>query len=165
MQLWEGEGERARLRAEYRRQGPISATVEAFARDGLAPADGRWSTRAGRLDRSAARQSVLAAALVRGSSYLDVRAQLPAAGGSWRGLADAYRRYGRGADAAMRRDWNSACRWAERMVPEFLSVAHKTKDTGGSAGPRSSAPLQQRWLAAATLWAHAQWPGPRRGPR
>lgn len=162
MQLWEGEGERARLRAQYRRQGPISATVEAFARGGVAPSDGRWMTRAGRLDRSAARQSVLAAALVRGYCYLDVRAQLPAAGGSWRGFADAYRRYGRGADAAMRRDWNSACRWAERTVPEFLSVAHKTKDTGGSPGPRPSAHLQQRWLAAATSWTHAQWP---RSPR
>lgn len=162
MQLWEGEGERARLRAQYRRHGPISATVEAFARGGVAPADGRWMTRAGRLDRSAARQSVLAAALVRGYCYLDVRAQLPAAGGSWRGFADAYRRYGRGADAAMRRDWVSACRWAERTVPEFLSVAHKRKDTGGSTGPRPSAHPQQRWLAAATSWAHAQWP---RSPR
>ncbi|WP_280249225.1 hypothetical protein [Nocardia abscessus] len=162
VQLWEGEGERARLRAEYRRQGPISATVEAFARGGVAPADGRWTTRAGRLDRSAARQSVLAAALVHGYCYLDVRAQLPAAGGSWRGFADAYRRYGRGADAAMRRDWNSACRWAERTVPEFLSVAHKRKDTGGSPGHRPSAHPQQRWLAAATLWTHAQWP---RSPR
>ncbi|MEW1739678.1 hypothetical protein AB0346_27395 [Nocardia beijingensis] len=162
VQLWEGEGERARLRAEYRRQSPISATIEDFTRGGAAPADGRWTTRAGRLDRSAARQSVLAAALVRGYSYLDVRAQLPAAGGSWRGFADAYRRYGHGADAAMRRDWNSACRWAERTVPEFLSVAHKTKDTGGSPGHRPSAHLQQRWLAAATLWTHAQWP---RSPR
>ncbi|MGY1965513.1 hypothetical protein ACW9HH_14815 [Nocardia gipuzkoensis] len=162
MQLWEGEGERARLRAEYRRQGPISVAVEAFAHDGGAPADGRWTTRAGRLDRSAARQSVLAAALVRGYCYLDVRAQLPAAGGSWRGFADAYRRYGRGADAAMRRDWVSACRWAERTVPEFLSVTHKRKDTGGSPRPRPSAHLQQRWLAAATLWTHAQWP---RSPR
>ncbi|MGY2115581.1 hypothetical protein ACW9HR_16890 [Nocardia gipuzkoensis] len=162
LHLWEGEGERARLRAQYRRQGPISATVEAFARGGVAPADGRWTTRAGRLDRSAARQSVLAAAVVRGYCYLDVRAQLPAAGGSWRGFADAYRRYGRGADAAMRRDWNSACRWAERTAPEFLSVAHKRKDTGGSPGHRPSAHLQQRWLAAATLWAHTQWP---RSPR
>ncbi|WP_280493219.1 hypothetical protein [Nocardia asiatica] len=162
IQLWEGEGERTRLRAQYRRQGPISATVEAFARGGVAPADGRWMTRAGRLDRSAARQSVLAAALVRGYCYLEVRAQLPTAGGSWRGFADAYRRYGRGADAAMRRDWTSACRWAERTVPEFLSVAHKTKDTGGSPRHRPSAHLQQRWLAAATSWVHAQWP---RSPR
>ncbi len=162
MQLWEGDGERARLRAQYRRQRPISATVDAFARGGVAPADGRWTTRAGRLDRSAARQSVLAAALVRGYCYLDVRAQLPAAGGSWRGFADAYHRYGRGADAAMRRDWNSACRWAERTAPEFLSVAHKAKDTGGSPGPRPSAHLQQRWLAAATSWVHSQWP---RSPR
>ncbi|MEU1548008.1 hypothetical protein [Nocardia sp. NPDC005745] len=162
MQLWEGEGERARLRAEYRRQGPISATVEAFARDGATPADGRWITRAGRLDRSAARQSVLAAAVVRGYSYLDVRAQLPGAGGSWRGFADAYHRYGHGGDAAMHRDWISVCRWAERTVPAFLSVAHNTKDTGGSPEPRSAAHLQQRWLAAATLWVHAQWP---RSPR
>ncbi|MGY2119168.1 hypothetical protein ACW9HR_35195 [Nocardia gipuzkoensis] len=162
MQLWEGDGERARLRAEYRRRGPISTTVEAFARDGVAPLDGRWTTRAGRVDRSAARQSVLAAAVVRGYSYLDVRAQLPAAGGSWRGFADAYRRYGRGAGAAMRRDWVSACRWAERTAPEFLSTAHKRKDTGGSPGHRSAAHLQQRWLAAATVWAHAQWP---RSPR
>ncbi|MFF7943318.1 hypothetical protein ACFZC5_26700 [Nocardia gamkensis] len=162
MHLWEGEGERARLRAEYCRRGPISATVEAFARGGVAPADGRWTTRAGRLDRSAARQSVLAAAVVRGYCYHDVCAQLPAAGGSWRGFADSYRRYGRGADAAMRRDWVSACRWAERTVPEFLSVVHKRKDTGGSPGHRQSAHPQQRWLAAATLWAHAQWP---RSPR
>ncbi|WP_181722620.1 hypothetical protein [Nocardia gipuzkoensis] len=162
MQLWEGEGECARLRAEYRRRGPISATVEAFARDGTAPADGRWTTRPGRLDRSAARQSVLATAVVRGYSYLDVRAQLPAAGGSWRGFADAYRRYGRGGDAAMRRDWISICRWAERTAPKFLSMAHKRKDTGGSPGRRLAAHLQQRWLAAATVWVHAQWP---RSPR
>ncbi|MGW5221328.1 hypothetical protein ACWEQA_26005 [Nocardia sp. NPDC004085] len=162
VQLWEGEGERARLRAEYRRRSPLSATIEDFARDGAAPSDSRWTTRAGRLDRSAARQSVLAAAVMRGYCYLDVHAQLPAAGGSWRGFADAYRRYGHGADAAMRRDWNSACRWAERTVPEFLSVAHKRKDTGGSPGHRPSAHLQQRWLAAATLWTHAQWP---RSPR
>ncbi|MGY1901170.1 hypothetical protein [Nocardia gipuzkoensis] len=162
MQLWEGEGERARLRAEYRRHGPISATVEAFARNGATPSDGRWMTRAGRVDRSAARQSVLAAAVVRGYSYLDVRAELPAAGGGWRGFAEAYHRYGHGGDAAMRRDWISVCRWAERTVPEFLSVAHKTKDTGGSPEPRLAAHLQQRWLAAATLWVHAQWP---RSPR
>ncbi len=134
MQLWEGEGECARLRAEYRRRGPISATVEAFARDGTAPADGRWTTRPGRLDRSAARQSMLATAVVRGYSYLDVRAQLPAAGGSWRGFADAYRRYGRGGDAAMRRDWISICRWAERIAPKFLSMAHKRKTQGGHPG-------------------------------
>ncbi|MGY1944430.1 hypothetical protein [Nocardia asiatica] len=162
MQLWEGDGVRARLRAEFRRRGPISTTVDAFARDGVAPADGRWTTRAGRVDRSAARQSVLAAAVLRGYSYLDVRAELPAAGGCWRGFADAYRRYGRGADAAMHRDWISACRWAERTVPEFLSVVHKKKDTGGSPGRRLAARAQQRWLAAATLWVHAQWP---RSPR
>ncbi|WP_228839008.1 hypothetical protein [Nocardia amamiensis] len=161
MQLWGGDGECARLRAEYRRRGRISTAVTAFARDGAAPPDGRWTTRAGRLDRSAARQSVLAAAVVRGYSYLDVRAQLPTAGGSWRGFADAYRRYGRGADAAMHRDWISACRWAERTAPEFLSVAHKKKDTGGSAH-NPAAHTQQRWLAAATLWTHAQWP---RSPR
>ncbi|MGW4714313.1 hypothetical protein [Nocardia sp. NPDC004260] len=158
MQLWEGEGECARLRAEYRRRSPLSATVEAFAREGAAPSDGRWITRAGRLDRSAARQSVLAAAVVRGYSYLDVRAKLPVAGGRWRGFADAYRRYGRGADAAMRRDWISVCRWAENSVPEFLPVAHKQKDTGGTPRLRPAAHLQQRWLAAATVWTHAQWP-------
>ncbi|MGY2092783.1 hypothetical protein [Nocardia gipuzkoensis] len=162
LRLWEGEGERARLRAEYRRRSPLSPTIQGFARDGAAPADRRWTTRAGRLDRSAARQSVLAAALVRGYSYLDVQAQLPAAGGSWRGFADAYLRYGRGADAAMRRDWISACRWAEHTVPEFLSVAHKQIDTGGPPRLRSAARLQQRWLAAATVWVHAQWP---RSPR
>ncbi|WP_280310274.1 hypothetical protein [Nocardia abscessus] len=157
VRLWEGEGEGARLRAEYRRRSPLSPTIEGFARDGAAPADGRWTTRAGRVDRSAARQSVLASALVRGYSYLDVRAQLPAAGGSWRGFADAYRRYGRGADAAMHRDWISACRWAEHTVPEFLSVTHKQKDTGGTPRLRPAARLQQRWLAAATVWVHAQW--------
>ncbi|MEU5761295.1 hypothetical protein [Nocardia sp. NPDC047648] len=165
MQLWEGEGERARLRAKYRRRSPLSATVEAFARDGAAPTDGRWTTRAGRLDRSAARQSVLAAAVVRGYSYLDVRAELPAAGGGWRGFADAYRRYGRGAQAAMYRDWISACRWAEQTVPEFLPAAHKTKDTGGLPGGPGlglAAHLQKRWLAAAASWVHAQWP---RSPR
>ncbi|MEU6188050.1 hypothetical protein [Nocardia sp. NPDC047038] len=162
VQLWEGEGERARLRAQYRRRSQLSATIHSFARDGAAPADGRWTTRAGRLDRSAARQSVLAAAVVHGYSYLDVRAQLPAAGGSWHGFADAYRRYGRGADAAMHRDWSSACRWAERTVPEFLSMAHKQKDTGGTPQVRSAARLQQRWLATATVWVHAQWP---RSPR
>ncbi|MDE1672018.1 hypothetical protein [Nocardia gipuzkoensis] len=162
VRLWEGEGERARLRAEYRRRSPLCPTIEGFARDGAAPADGRWMTRAGRLDRSAARQSVLAAAVVRGYSYLDVRAQLPAAGGGWRGFADAYRRYGRGADAAMHRDWISACGWADRVVLEFLSVAHKQEDTGGTPRLRSAARLQQRWLAAATVWVHAQWP---RSPR
>ncbi|MET9029344.1 hypothetical protein ABZW96_27540 [Nocardia sp. NPDC004168] len=162
VQLWEGEGERARLRAQYRRRSPLSPTIQDFARDGAAPTDGRWTTRAGRLDRSAARQSVLAAAVVRGYSYLDVRAQLPVAGGSWRGFADAYRRYGRGADAAMRRDWLSACRWAQLTVPEFLPVAHKQKDTGGVPRLRSAARLQQRWLATATVWVHAQWP---RSPR
>jgi hypothetical protein len=136
VQLWEGEGERVRLRAEYRRRSPLSPAIESFARDGATSGDGRWTTRAGRLDRSAARQSVLAAAIVRGYCYLDVREQLPAAGGNWRGFADAYRRYGRGAEDAMYRDWSSARRWAEHTVAGFLSAAHKRKDTGGHQGGR-----------------------------
>ncbi|MFI6367944.1 hypothetical protein ACIBG0_34975 [Nocardia sp. NPDC050630] len=163
--LWEGTGDNARLRTEYRRRTAMPATVTAFAVHGVAPPDQRWRARNGRLDRSAARQSVLAAAVLQGMSLTDVQAQFPAAGGSWNGLAGAYLRYGRGAAAALRRDWGSACRWASTNVPKFLSLAHKRSEhTGGWWGEdRVRAKTQTRWLATAIAWVDAQWPGsPRR---
>lgn len=163
--LWEGTGDDARLRTEFRRRTAMPATVTAFAMRGVAPPDRRWRARNGRLDRSAARQSVLTAAVLQGMSLTDVQAQLPAAGGSWRGLAGAYTRYGRGAVAALRRDWGSACRWVSVNAPEFLSLAHKRSEhTGGWRGEdRVRAKTQTRWLANAIGWVDAQWPGsPRR---
>lgn len=47
----------------------------------------------GRLDRSAARQSVLTAAALHGYSFTDLLAELPSQGGTWTGLANAYHRY------------------------------------------------------------------------
>ncbi|WP_280383858.1 hypothetical protein [Nocardia wallacei] len=164
-QLWEGVGEHARLRAQFRRHTPIPRAVRAFAIDGIGARDGRWRTRTGRQDRSAARQSVLAAAVLRGYALADVRAQLPASGGDWAGFWASYDRYGRGAADALRRDWVKACDWAARTAPEFLPPAHKQKDhTGGWRGDPYRARRQTEWLAAATLWLDAQWPGsPRRG--
>ena len=162
-QRWEGGGDHARLRAQYRRSSPIPRAVRAFAVDGIAPA-GRWRARDGRVDRSAARQAVLAAAALRGLSLADIRSYLPAAGGDWAGFDAAYHRYGRGADAALRRDWAKACDWVVQNAPKFLSSAHKTQEhTGGWWGEPSRAAKQTTWLAAATMWADAQWPGsPRR---
>ncbi|WP_429454925.1 hypothetical protein [Nocardia sp. GP40] len=164
VRVWEGSGDMARLRAEYQRRTPMPAVVTAFAMHGLAPADRRWRARDGRLDRSAARQSVLAAAVRQGMSLVDVLAQLPTAGGAWAGLARAYARYGSGADAAMRRDWDKACRWAAVNAAEFLPVTHKSsRHTGGGGGDRVRARIQTRWLANAIAWVDAQWPGsPRR---
>ncbi|WP_327116962.1 hypothetical protein OHB12_06185 [Nocardia sp. NBC_01730] len=163
--LWEGSGDRARLRTEYRRRTPMPATVTTFAVHGLTPDDQRWRARDGRLDRSAARQAVLAAAAMQGMSFTDIQAQLPSAGGSWAGLAQAYTRYGHGADTALRRDWDHACRWASTNAPEFLPLGHKKQEhTGGCRGEhRFHAKTQTRWLATATHWIDAQWPhSPRR---
>ncbi|MFE9328520.1 hypothetical protein ACIHDR_47060 [Nocardia sp. NPDC052278] len=159
--LWEGTGDDARLRTEYRRRTVMPATVTAFAVRGVAPPDRRWRTRNGRLDRSAARQSVLTAAVLQGMSLTDVQAQFPAAGGTWIGLAGAYARYGRGAGTALRRDWDSACRWASANAPEFLSAAHKSSEhTGGWWGNHRVRPkTQTRWLATAIAWVDTQWPG------
>ncbi|WP_433207055.1 hypothetical protein ACQP1G_21160 [Nocardia sp. CA-107356] len=163
--LWEGTGDDARLRTEYRRHTPMPPTVTAFALRGVAPPDRRWRARNGRLDRSAARQSVLTAAVLQGMSLTDVQAQFPAAGGTWIGLAEAYTRYGHGAAAAIRRDWDSACRWASANAPEFLPLEHKRSEhTGGWRGDHHvHAKTQTRWLATAIAWVDAQWPGsPRR---
>lgn len=157
--LWEGAGDRARLRAHFRCRTPMPRAVQMFAINGTAPHDQRWRAQDGRLDRSAARQSVLAAAVLRGASLLDVQAHLPAAGGDWAGLARAYDRYGRGAHSALRRDWITACDWAAKIAPKFLAAAHKSeKHTGGWVGDSANTKPQIRWLAAATVWIDAQWP-------
>jgi hypothetical protein len=157
--LWEGSGDRARLRAHFRCRTPMPRTVQMFAVNGTAPHDQRWRARDGRLDRSAARQSVLTAAVLRGASLLDIQEHLPSAGGDWAGLARAYDRYGRGAHSALRRDWITACDWAAGIAPKFLAVAHKSeKHTGGWRGDNAHTRPQLRWLAAATVWIDAQWP-------
>ncbi|MFF3228926.1 hypothetical protein ACFYV7_39490 [Nocardia suismassiliense] len=92
--LWEGTGDHARLRTEYRRRTPMFATIADFAAHGRAPRDQRWRARDGRLDRSAARQAVLTAAALHGMSYTDIANHHPTAGGSWKGLARAYARSG-----------------------------------------------------------------------
>jgi hypothetical protein len=161
--LWEGAGENARLRAHFRCRTPMPRAVQMFAINGTAPHDQRWRAQDGRLDRSAARQSVLAAAVLRGASLFDVQAHLPVAGGDWAGLARAYDRYGRGAHSALRRDWFTACDWAAKIAPKFLAVAHKSEmHTGGWRGDSVHTRPQIRWLAAATVWIDAQWP---RSPR
>lgn len=164
-ELWEGQADNARLRAEYRRRTPMPTAVAAFAEYGQASGDSRWRTPDGRLDRSAARQSVLTAAVLQGMSLTDVHAQLPAQGGTWAGFARAYSRYGRAAAAALRRDWDSACRWAAANAPEFLPPTHKySEHTGGSRGDhRLHAKIHTRWLAAAIAWAdHELAHSPRR---
>ncbi len=156
--VWEGAGDHARLRAGYRRHTPMPAVVLAFAREGRAPQQ-RWRAPDGRLDRSAARQSVLTAAALRGYSFTDLLAELPARGGTWTGLAAAYHRYGTQSHRALRRDWNSACHWTSRHAPEFLSHAHKNiKHTGGSTRATKHTGPQRRWLTAAIAWTDAQWP-------
>ncbi|WP_405180978.1 hypothetical protein OG225_07250 [Nocardia sp. NBC_01377] len=155
---WEGAGDHARLRARYRRHTPIPAVVLAFAREGHAPQQ-RWRAPNGRVDRSAARQSVLTAAALRGYSFTDLLAELPSQGGTWTGLADAYHRYGAQSHRALRRDWNSACHWTSRHAPEFLSHAHKNiKHTGGPTRATKHTGPQRRWLASAIAWTDAQWP-------
>ncbi len=159
-QLWDGSGDHARLRSGYQHRTPIPAVVTAFAVHGSAPADRRWRARNGRLDRSAARQSVLTAAILRGMSHAEIQAQLPAAGGSWAGLADSYSRYGRAGDAALARDWDTACRWVAQHAEEFRSPAHKTQlHTGGCRGQDVNTKPHTRWLALAIAWCDAQWPG------
>ncbi len=154
--IWEGSEDHARLRARFRRVSPIPSAVLDFAREGRAPS-ARWRAHNGRLDRSAARQSVLTAVAHRGYSYTDLLAQLPDHGGTWTGLATAYDRYGTRRQTAMRRDWNSACRWISRNAREFLPSAHKYKEHTGGWAPTNHA-RQRRWLAAATTWADAHWP-------
>ncbi|WP_216893404.1 hypothetical protein [Nocardia alni] len=164
--MWDGTGDQARLRTEHRRWSSMSAVVTAFAVHGAAPTDQRWRAQDGRLDRSAARQSVLTAAILQGMSRADVQAQLPAAGGSWAGLARSYSRYETAADAAMARDWDKACRWVAQHGREFRSSVHKTQErTGGCRGENATAYTRThaRWLAAAIAWVDTQWPGsPRR---
>jgi hypothetical protein len=162
--LWEGSGDHTRLRAHFRCHTPMPRAVRAFAVSGTAPQDHRWRAPDGRLDRSEARQSILVAAVLRGYTLADVHTQLPPAGGSWAGFWASYDRYGRGAPAALRRDWTKACDWAARNAPEFLPAAHKIPEhTGGWRGEPPRARKQTEWLAAATMWVDAQWPGsPRR---
>ncbi|WP_157116513.1 hypothetical protein [Nocardia vaccinii] len=165
LHLWEGDGKQARLRAQFRLQTPMPRTVRAFAVDGTGSPDGRWRAPDGRLDRSAARQSVLTAAVLRGYTLADIHRQLPPAGGDWAGLWASYDRYGKhGASDALHRDWAKVCSWAARNAPEFLPGAHKIPEhTGGWRGEPSRARKQTEWLAAATMWVDAQWPGsPRR---
>ncbi|WP_157101248.1 hypothetical protein [Nocardia shimofusensis] len=155
-QIWEDGGDHARLRASLRRSSPIPAAVLDFARNGRASGD-RWRAADGRLDRSAARQSVLATAALRGYSLADVMAELPANGGSWDGLANAYIRYGPYRQRALHRDWIAACRWVSQNAHEFSATAHKNlRHTGGISA--TQAETQRRWLAAALRWTDAQWP-------
>ncbi|MBF6314028.1 hypothetical protein [Nocardia farcinica] len=155
--LWEGSGEHARLRTIYRRTTPIPAEVLAFAHDGAAPSH-RWRARNGRLDRSRARQSVLVAAAMRGYTFTDVLAQLPANGGEWVGLDRAYHRYGRHQLRALHRDWAAACAWTSRHAHEFLAATHKEKKHTGGQPRRQRHEAVHAWLSAAVRWADAQWP-------
>ncbi|WP_146099031.1 hypothetical protein [Nocardia nova] len=158
-----GHGDHLRLSPTHCLSSPIPDAVRRFATDGIAP-PGRWRHPDGRLDRSAARQSVLTAAALRGMTLTDIYQNLPAAGGSWKAFARTYARYGRGADAALRRDWTRACGWAAANAPEFLSSAHKNQQHTGGWRPRIAQRRRQtEWLAAATLWVDATWPhSPRR---
>ena len=159
---WSGHGDHAHLAAPYCLSSPIPEPVRSFATHGVG-APGRWRRPDGRVDRSAARQSVLTAAALRGMSLADIHQNLPEAGGTWKALAQAYTRYGHGADAALRRDWTKACDWAMANAPEFLSSAHKNQQHTGGWRPRAPQPRKQtEWLAAATIWVDATWP---RSPR
>ncbi|WP_331758509.1 hypothetical protein OG225_40690 (plasmid) [Nocardia sp. NBC_01377] len=157
-QVWEGLGDDARLRADYRRHTPFPTAALAFAPEGHAPQE-RWRAPNGQLDRSAARRSVLTAAALRGYSFTDLLAELPSHGGTWTGLANAYHRYGSHIHRALRRDWNNACAWTSRNAPEFLSHAHKNiEHTGGTTRATKHTGSQRRWLAAAIAWTDATWP-------
>ncbi|WP_159080757.1 hypothetical protein [Nocardia suismassiliense] len=149
-QLWQGQGDTARLRPQWQLRSPIPKDQQLFATTGALPSEGRWPS------RSEARQSLLTAAALRGFSLADIRTQFTLAGGSWHGLTDSYSKYGTSDHSQLQRDWNTACRWVSRNAHKFRVTGHKIKHTGGTpvgSEPTERPSLYGRWLAQATAWA------------
>ncbi|MFG3525086.1 hypothetical protein ACGF5S_32845 [Nocardia nova] len=144
----EGNGAAVRLRPEWCLLSPIPAAVASYASGEGLPPDGRWPS------HSEARQSVLAAAALRGMSLDDVQHRIDT--GDWPGLDRAYDRYGHQASARLQADWIKACRWAAQYAPEFQSPGHKTWHTGGKGTASVDHPLTA-WLASAYAWIDTEY--------
>ncbi|WP_280421384.1 hypothetical protein [Nocardia carnea] len=161
--LWEGDGSQARLRPYWKLTTAIPAVPYAFAVRGDLPHDGRYSS------PSEARQSVLAAAALRGMCLDDIRERmLDTSSTAWTGLTHSYTtKYEDRASQRLTQDWTNACRWASEHIQVLRSPGHKTsrqhtppgRDLRRKSAKRASNDVYVRWLASATAWTHATWPG------
>lgn len=145
-----GEGANARLRSEYTRAGDLPPRIANYARTGQLPPDTTWPS------HSEARQSVLAHAALHGHSLATIRA-LTAPGRPWHdGLARAYTRYHRNADAALQRDFAKALTWAAANVHNFRPIRAQAPEHTRGAGAGHL--LHKTWLTNATAWLDHQFP-------
>ncbi len=164
--VWEGEGEQQRLRPSWRGKSAFPIASEAFATTG-AMVPGRYDS------ASEWRQNVLIAAALRGMTLAEVRTRM---GSDWLGMAETYARYKADyeIDRALNRDWSHACDWVQSHLGDFFRCAthsereqHTPPLTGGheksaASPPTLSATPHADWLARATAWTHATWPGQNR---
>ncbi|WP_186818751.1 hypothetical protein [Nocardia ninae] len=159
--VWEGEGDQQRLQPSWRGTSAFPVASEAFATSG-ATVPGRYKS------ASEWRQSVLCAAALRGMSLAEVRTRMRS---DWVGMAATYARYERDdeIDRALRRDWSHACDWVQSHLGEFVRCATHSEreqhtppvvDHGKPALPTETP--HSDWLARATAWTYATWPGQNR---
>lgn len=142
-----GVGDERRLHPRYHWSTPVSAAVELFTRTGEIDS-ARWPT------PSEARQSAIAAAILRGASAADIEALLGSDG--YAGLRHAYSRYKSptAISKALRGDVDKALTWAASVASQFRDLTHKNMHTGGYGGRVDfrNDPIRRHWLASAQLW-------------
>lgn len=147
-----GTGDDTRLAPAYTRSGDLPTRITAYATTGTLPPDTTWRS------HSEARQSVLAHAVLHGHTLVTIRA-LIAPGRPWHaGLASAYARYHNNAEAALRRDFDKALRWAADNAQHFRPLCAQDQELhtrGGTRGPL----LHRQWLTNAVAWVEQQYRG------
>lgn len=142
-----GTGKEACLHPAYRRSLAPSPSVVAFATRGRLDRD-RWQS------RSEARQSVLAHAVMGGSTITQLLEQAETS--EWAGLRAAYSGY-RDPAKALIRDAENALKWLASTLPDPVRhTGHKFKYTGGVHDPTITS-----WLLAANAWTSSHYSGRR----
>jgi hypothetical protein len=157
-----GTGDNQCLAPAWVREDPLHPDIAHYAQHGtLSPGQRQWDT------PSEARMAVITAAVARGHSPASITA-LIAPGGPWQGLAASYTEHCQSPAAvhrALRRDFSKSLTWLCRTVLKHRYGQHKNKNSQGGlrggGGPRGPLELR-RWLAAALLWADAEYAGRRR---
>jgi len=144
-----GAGDDERLIERARWVKPFPVEVAAFATIGVM-AKGRW------LSPSEARMSVVANAVLRGSSLADLRTAIRP-GGIWSALGAAYTaKHGVRADDQLARDVRTALDYTAPLAEKANPAAHRNNYS--QRGVAVEGPIG-RWLAYALAWTDHEFHG------